>query len=98
MTIGWPHLLLFGSTFVVVYALGSQSLYVNNGRYLRAFLNSFLISACNLFLFKLAPEATAGEIAAFMLGGPFGTSPPCGAIAICTANRRETLHDALIGR
>lgn len=66
------HLALFGSTFLVVFALGSQSLIVNNGRYLLAFGNSFLIGTCNLILFKLAPEASGAEIAAFLLGGPFG--------------------------
>lgn len=63
---------LFGSTFVVVFALGAQSLLVNNGRYVAAFGNSFLIGACNLALYKLAPQATTFEIAAFLLGGPLG--------------------------
>lgn len=63
---------LFGSTFVVVFALGAQSLLVNNGRYAAAFCNSFLIGACNLVLFKLAPQATAFEIVAFLCGGPLG--------------------------
>ena len=63
---------LFGSTFVVVFALGAQSLLVNNGRYGAAFCNSILIGICNLVLFKLAPQAAAGEIVAFLLGGPLG--------------------------
>lgn len=63
---------LFGSTFVVVFALGAQSLLVNNGRYVAAFGNSFLIGGCNLALYKLAPQATPPEIAAFLLGGPLG--------------------------
>ena len=63
---------LFGSTFVVVFALGAQSLLVNNGRYAAAFANSILIGACNLVLFKLAPQASPTEIMAFLSGGPLG--------------------------
>ena len=63
---------LFGSTIVVVFALGAQSLLVNNGRYAAAFANSIIIGICNLVLFKLAPQATAGEMVAFLSGGPLG--------------------------
>ena len=62
-------LALFLSTFMLVCALGAQSLFVNNGRYGAAALNSFFIGSGNLILFKL-------EISAFILGGPCG---------ICTA-------------
>lgn len=65
-------LLLFASTFMVVFALGAQSLLVNNGYYFGAFVNSFVISFFNLMLFKLAPDATPIQIAGFMLGGPLG--------------------------
>lgn len=63
---------LFISTFLVVFALGAQSLLVNNGRYVSAFANSFVIGSCNMVLLKLAPQATPVEVAAFLLGGPFG--------------------------
>lgn len=63
---------LFFSTFILVFALGAQSLIVNNGRYAAAFINSFVIGSCNMVLLKLGPQASAGEIAAFLLGGPFG--------------------------
>lgn len=63
---------LFGSTFVVVFALGAQSLLVNNGRYVAAFGNSFVIGACNLALLKLGPQASDWEIAAYLIGGPLG--------------------------
>ena len=67
------ELLLFGSTFVAVFALGVQSLNVNNGHYLAAFLTSFIIGAGNLVLLKLVPgETSALEIAAYFAGGPFG--------------------------
>ena len=65
-------LYLLGSTFVLVFALGFQSLNVVGGHYLLAFLTSLVIGVANLVLFKLAPNADAGEMAAFLLGGPFG--------------------------
>lgn len=65
-------LYLFGSTFVLVFALGFQSLNVNGGHYWLAFFTSFAIGAANLVLYKLAPNANTVEMAAFLLGGPFG--------------------------
>jgi uncharacterized membrane protein SpoIIM required for sporulation len=65
-------LALFLSTYLLVMALGAQSLLVNNGRYVGAFFNSIVIGSGNLILFKLAPDASGLEIAAFLLGGPFG--------------------------
>lgn len=65
-------LALFASTFLVVFALGAQSLFVNNGRYVLAFCNSFVIGICNLVLFKLTPEASGWQVAAFLIGGPLG--------------------------
>lgn len=65
-------LLLLISTFVLVFALGLQSQLVNNGHFVAAFLNSAVIGICNLMLFKLAPEASGIEIAAYLVGGPFG--------------------------
>lgn len=63
---------LFLSTFVLVLALGLQSQFVNNGHPAMAFANSLVIGASNLVLFKLAPDASGLEIAAYLLGGPFG--------------------------
>lgn len=66
-------LLLFASTFCVVFALGLQSLNVNGGHRLMAFLTSFAIGASNLVLFKVLPGPTAWlEIGAYLFGGPFG--------------------------
>lgn len=65
-------LILFVSTFVAVFALGAQSLFVNNGRYWRAWFNSLLIGICHILLYRLAPNASVIEIAAFLAGGPFG--------------------------
>lgn len=66
------ELALFCSTFVLVFALGAQSLNVNNGHYVAAALTSLVIGAGQMVLFKLAPEASWSEIAAFVSGGPFG--------------------------
>jgi hypothetical protein len=66
------ELALFASTFALVFFLGLQSLNVNHGRYLAAFLTSFGIGISNLVLFKLAPDAGGLQIAAFLAGGPFG--------------------------
>lgn len=65
-------LTLFGSTFAVVFCLGAQSLFVNNGRYLAAFGNSLAIGAAHLALYKLTPDAAGVEIVAYLLGGPIG--------------------------
>lgn len=65
-------LTLFISTLLLVMALGAQSLFVNNGLYVAAFANSFIIGAGNLALYKLAPDASGFEIAAFLIGGPVG--------------------------
>lgn len=75
---------LFGSTFLVVFALGLQSQNVVHGHYIAAFLTSLVISAMNMVLYKLAPSATWSEIAAFMAGGPFGI------VASMWAHRRAT--------
>jgi hypothetical protein len=66
------ELALFGSTFVLVFALGLQSLNVNNGRHTAAFFTSFLIGGANLVVLRLTPNATGSEIAAYLSGGPLG--------------------------
>lgn len=65
-------LLLLLSTFGLVFCLGLQSQLVNNGHFRSAFINSLAIGSANLALYKLAPSASGIEIAAFLLGGPFG--------------------------
>lgn len=66
------ELALFCSTFVLVFALGIQSLNVNNGHRIAAMFTSFFIGSTQMVLFKLAPNADWYQIAAFLLGGPFG--------------------------
>lgn len=63
-------LLIFCSTFILVFALGFQSLNVNNGHYKAAFFTSFAIAASNIVLFKTVPQANWIEIAAYLTSGP----------------------------
>jgi hypothetical protein len=65
-------LFLLMSTFSLVFCLGLQSQLVNNGHFAAAFFNSLAIGAANLVLFKLAPDASGWEVAAYLAGGPFG--------------------------
>lgn len=64
--------ILFGSCFVSVFALGIQSLNVNGGHYFFAFMTSFVIGTASLALCRYMPDPTATQIAAYLLGGPFG--------------------------
>ena len=66
------ELILFASVFASVFALGFQSQNVNQGHYKSAFVTSFAIGIGHLALYRLMPEATPTEIAAFLMGGPFG--------------------------
>ena len=66
------ELALFVSTFGLVFCLGTQSLNVNGGHYVAAFITSFAIGAGNLVVLKLAPSATPTEMAAYLIGGSFG--------------------------
>ena len=63
---------IFLSAFVSVFALGFQSLNVNNGHYCAAFLTSFVIGIGNLSLYRFLPEATPSQTIAYLLGGPLG--------------------------
>ena len=65
-------LLLLASSFALVFCLGLQSLFVNNGHMAAAFCNSLAIGVANLVLFKLAPDATGWQVAGYLAGGPFG--------------------------
>ena len=66
------ELALFASTFVVVFAFGLQSLNVNGGHYLAAFVTSFAIGGSQLVLYKLVPDANLVQVIAYLSGGPFG--------------------------
>ena len=64
--------ILFVSTYGLVFALGLQSLNVNNGHYYLAALTSLGIGGGQMILYKLAPDANWSEITAYLIGGPFG--------------------------
>lgn len=63
-------LLLLVSTFALVFALGLQSQFVNNGHYVPAFLNSLMIGAGQLGALQIVHASTPLEYAAYLLGGP----------------------------
>jgi hypothetical protein len=65
-------LLCFGSTFVAVFALGLQSLNVNQGHYLAAAGTSLLIGAGHIALYKFMPGANAADVVAYLAGGVSG--------------------------
>lgn len=85
-------LVIFACTYGVVLALGLQSLNVNGGHRLMAFSTSFVIGLCNLVLLKLIPQPTGAlDIAAYLLGGPFGilTAMQLHPALVRLINRRE---------
>lgn len=65
---------LFFSSFVLVFALGFQSLNVNRGHRIAAFFTSFAIGLSQLFALRVIPSPATGELEmlAYLLGGPFG--------------------------
>lgn len=64
--------MLFASTFITVFALGFQSLNVNQGRYAAAFLTSFVIGGASLVLYRYLPDPTITQVLAYLLGGATG--------------------------
>jgi hypothetical protein len=62
----------FASTFVSVFALGLQSLNVNQRMYLAAALTSAAISSGHLWLYKVMPTATGWDVGGYYLGGIVG--------------------------
>lgn len=64
--------LLLASTFGLVFALGLQSQFVNNGHYAAAFINSTLISLGQLGALQIVHATTPIEYAAYIAGGPIG--------------------------
>lgn len=64
---------LFLATYVTVFALGFQSLNVNQGHFKAAFIGSVIIGASNLAILKLVPDThSAIDIMAYLFGGPLG--------------------------
>ena len=65
-------IILFASSFALVFGLGLQSLNVNGGHYRAAFATSFLIGSMQMVALKLGPNAGLPEIAGYLLGAPLG--------------------------
>lgn len=66
------ELALFASAFGTVFSLGFQQQNVIHRHFVSAALTSFVIGACQIFLWRTLPDASASEIAATLLGGPIG--------------------------
>lgn len=65
-------IVLFLSSFALVFLLGMQSLLVNHHHPTLAFVNSFLIGLAQLVAYKHIPDANLAVTVGFLLGGPFG--------------------------
>ncbi len=66
------HLALFASAFCVVFLLGFQQKNVHGGHYVAAVITSFGIGIAQICLWRLVPEADAGQVIATLAGGPTG--------------------------
>lgn len=66
------ELTLFASTYILVFALGLQSINVNNGHFILAAITSYIIGAGQMVLYKIAPDATWLQIFCYLNGGPLG--------------------------
>lgn len=62
----------FASTFVSVFALGLQSLNVNQRMYAAAALTSIAISSGHIWLYKVMPTANGWDVGGYYLGGIAG--------------------------
>ena len=66
-------LIIFLATYTTVFALGFQSLNVNQGHPKSAFATSLVIGLSNLVILKMIPETQEFiDVMAYLLGGPFG--------------------------
>lgn len=66
------ELALFGSAFGTVFALGFQQQNVIHRHFRAAALTSLVIGACQIYLWRTLPGASASEIIATLAGGPVG--------------------------
>jgi hypothetical protein len=103
--------IVFGATFVTVFALGLQSRIVNQGQYIAAALVSAMISTGSLFLYEILARPTGWDRVGYYLGGIIGITCSIWShkraeawlrlrIARWQARRAtgESLLDALFGR
>lgn len=68
------ELILFLSAVVAVTLLVCQSINNNHGRTWLAMLTSTGIGLAQVFMFRLLPDASWTEIAAWVAGGPVGNA------------------------
>lgn len=66
------HIALFASAFFTVFLLGFQQKNVHGEHYTAAVITSIGIGACQIFLWRLVPDANATQILATLAGGPVG--------------------------
>lgn len=67
------ELLTFLAVFGLVFALAFQSLNTNRGHYMAAFVTSWIIGACQLYVLKAIPVSESWTVdLAYLAGGPFG--------------------------
>ena len=66
------ELALFVSAFGTVFSLGFQQQNVLGRHFVAAGITSFVIGACQIYLWRTLPDSTASEIVATLLGGPVG--------------------------
>lgn len=87
--------LIFLSTFITVFALGFQSLNVNNGHRMAAVMTSLLISGGNIVILKIIPNGDIVSIntLAYVLGGPVGIYCSMIAHAKFMKNKRTLNHN-----
>ena len=64
--------IVFLSTFVSVFALGLQSLNVNQGHYLAAGLTSVVISTGHVYLYRYTPNPAGLQLVGYYAGGIAG--------------------------
>lgn len=64
--------IVFASTFLTVFALGLQSLNVNQGHYIAAAATSAAISSGHLWLYRVMPDPSALDLVGYYLGGIVG--------------------------
>lgn len=66
------ELALFASAFGTVFSLGFQQQNVIHRHFTAAALTSFVIGACQIYLWRTLPDSSTSEIIATLLGGPVG--------------------------
>jgi FtsH-binding integral membrane protein len=66
--------ILFLSSFIIVFLLGFQSQVSRDKHWLFAFFISIGIGICQVFAMKVVPGASIAESFFFIIGGAFGIS------------------------